>query len=194
MEVSKVIQVCSAAQVYCSLYIFKLSQVLWVPGLRAGERLAVWRRALVPLLQGVHSLPYQLHLCWSVPSLCPVPTPLDFHFQATLRLSTLTSTCWQTRLALLNGTTRMWVTSSLHHYRTYCIPSLYHWTYRTPSLCYHEINIFPLCRTTSSLQLTARCLKSTLPQLRKKRSENYIKGKNWGLGPADIWTYCSSTS
>ena len=44
------------------------SQVLRVRGLRAGEGLAVRRRALVSLLQGVHTLPYQLHLCWSVNS------------------------------------------------------------------------------------------------------------------------------
>ena len=49
-------------------------------------------------------------------------------------------------------------------------------------------NYFNLPRITSSLQLTARCLKSTLPQLRKRQSENFTKGET--KVPSNICTVC----
>ena len=99
-------------------------QVLRVCGLRSGKGLALRRRALGSLLQGVHALPHQLYFHWSVhvPGYlgCPVDQDAFFTFhcvedpdllctchQATLRLSTGTFTSWQTKLVSLNGTTRM---------------------------------------------------------------------------------------
>ena len=86
-------------------FFIEFSQVLWIRGLRAWEGLAVRWRALVPLLQGVHSLPHQLHICWSVTSdsFCRCHC---FWFQATLRLFPGIFTSWQTRLASLNGMIR----------------------------------------------------------------------------------------
>merc|ERR1712156_190343 len=64
------------------------------------------------------------------------------HSLVTLRLSTGIFTSWQTKLAFLNGTTRM---------------------------------------TTSNQQHTEKCPKSTLVQLRKTPSENFIKGTSLTL-------------
>ena len=94
-------------------------QVLRVCGLRSRKGLALRRRALGSLLQGVHALPHQLYIHRSVhvpgylgvSSICVEDSALlcTCH-QATLRLSTGIFTSWQTKLASLNGTTRMWAT------------------------------------------------------------------------------------